>query len=123
MKPDIKPLEFDFSVCKLSDLSKIAFNEEFFFIGKTDEELSLVCLTSAVPENVTERSDGWRGFRICGVLDFSLIGILADISLLLADANIAIFAVSTYNTDYVFVKKESFNNALDLLSDAGYRIV
>ncbi len=123
MRLDIKPLEYDFSVCKLSDLSMVRFHDELFFVAKTDEEMSLVCLTSSVPENTTDISDGWRGFRICGELDFSLIGILSRISGVLADGGIGIFAVSTYNTDYVFVKKENFNNALALLSDAGHRIV
>ncbi len=123
MKLDIKPIEGEFSVCKLVDLSKIKFNDDFFFVGKTDEELSLVCFSSSVPENVTEQSDGWRGFCVCGVLDFSMTGILSEISALLADARIAIFAVSTYNTDYILVKKENFAKSLHLLSDEGYRIV
>ena len=70
------------------------------FIGKTDEEKSLVCITSEVPENTIQRDDGWKAFCIHGVWDFSLIGILAKIATILADNGISIFAVSTYNTDY-----------------------
>ena len=70
-----------------------------FFTAKTDEENFLVCLTKDVPPNATERDDGWRTFRIQGTLDFSLIGILSEISGILADNKIGIFAVSTYNTD------------------------
>ncbi len=78
---------------------------------------------SEVPSNVIKRDDGWRAFRIQGVLDFSLIGILAKIASVLADNGISIFAVSTYNTDYVMVKKENFQDALEVLAAAGYEIV
>ncbi|MBD5396020.1 MAG: ACT domain-containing protein, partial [Lachnospiraceae bacterium] len=72
------------------------------------------------PANVTERDDGWRAFRIEGVLDFSLIGILSKISAILAEAKIGIFAVSTFNTDYILVKAENFEKALSVLAAAGY---
>ena len=78
---------------------------------------------SEVPANVIKRDDGWMAFRIQGVLDFSLIGILAKIASVLADNGISIFAVSTYNTDYVMVKKENFQDALEVLAAAGYDIV
>ena len=122
-KLDITPISGDFSVCKIADLSGVPLCDEFVFLSKTDEEISLVCLSSSVPENIAEESCGWKAFRICGVLDFSLTGILADISRVLADGCVRNFAVSTYHTDYVFVKTENFNKALDLLSDAGYNIV
>ena len=67
--------------------------------------------------------DGWRAFRIQGVLDFSLIGILADISRILAENKIGIFAISTFNTDYILTKEENYQKALDVLSRAGYTIV
>ena len=89
----------------------------------TDEEISLVCKTDDVPQNTIERDDGWRGFRIQGVLDFSLIGILSKLSAILAENNIGIFAVSTFNTDYILVKAENFEKALKVLSDAGYDVV
>lgn len=119
----IKKIDYDFSICKVSDFSSIDFKKEYFFIGKTDEENSLVCITESVPHNAVYRDDGWKAFRIQGVLDFSLIGILAKISTLLAENNIGIFAVSTYNTDYIFTRKENFQKALDVLSGAGYEIV
>lgn len=64
---------------------------------RTDEELSLVCTTDHAPVNTMERDDGWKAFKIQGVLDFTLKGILARISTILADNNIDIFAISTYN--------------------------
>ena len=119
----IKKLPYDLTVCKLKDIKDIDMNADFFFIGRTDEELSLVCRTEDTPEVTTERDDGWRGMRIEGILDFSLIGILSKISAILAEEKIGIFAVSTYNTDYILVKKENFERAIAALKDAGYEIV
>ena len=76
-----------------------------------------------VPTNVTERDDCSKGFRIQGILDFSLIGILSEISGILADHKIGIFAISTFNTDYIMTKQENYERALKLLQDAGYKIV
>lgn len=118
----LKRLPLDLSVCKLADASRIDLKKEFYFIGKTDDELSLVCLTEDVPAETSARDDGWKAFRIEGVLDFSLIGILSKISGVLADAGIGIFAVSTYNTDYVLVKAGNFAKALVELEKAGYEI-
>ena len=120
---EIKRIDQDFSVCKVTDYSQVDIESEYCFIGKTDEEKSLVCITDCVPENVSERDDGWRAFRIQGILDFSLIGILAKISTLLAENQIGLFVVSTYNTDYILLKKENFERAMAVLSDAGYQIV
>lgn len=120
---EIKIIKQDFSVCKVKDYAFVNFNTEYCFIGKTDEEKSLVCITSDVPSNVTHRDDGCKGFRLQGILDFSLIGILSKIAALLAENSISIFAISTYNTDYVFIKEENFQKALDILKHSGYEIV
>ena len=120
---ELKKIPYDLTVCKVADASSFDLTKDFYFIGKTDEELSLVIPTEETPAETTERDDGWRAFRIQGVLDFSLIGILSKISGLLADAKIGIFAVSTYNTDYVLVKRENYEKALAVLADAGYQIV
>ena len=120
---EIKRISQDFSVCQVKDYSLVNLDSEYNFIGKTDEEKSLVCITSDVPENAIKRDDGWKAFRIQGVLDFSLIGVLAKIATILADNGIPIFAVSTYNTDYVLIKKENYQKALDILQTTGYKIV
>ncbi len=120
---EIKKIEDDFSVCKVVDYSLVNLDSEFTFTGKTDEENSLVCLTKNVPENVIEREDGWRAFRIQGILDFSLIGILADISAILAENKIGIFVISTFNTDYVLIKKENYQKAIEVLQEAEYQII
>ncbi|MBR6088867.1 MAG: ACT domain-containing protein, partial [Anaerolineaceae bacterium] len=120
---ELKKLPFSMTVCKLAPDAEIDLSKDFFFIGKTDEELSLVCKTEDTPENTVERDDGWQGFRIQGVLDFSLIGILSKISSILAENRIPIFAVSTWNTDYILVKRENFERALRILSAAGYTVL
>lgn len=118
----LKSLPFELTVCKVADVSAVDLSAGFYFIGRTDEEISLVCETSYVPSSAVARDDGWKAFRIEGVLDFSLIGILLKISSILAENKIGIFAVSTFNTDYILVKKENFERALKALSDAGYEI-
>lgn len=119
---EIKRMDYNFSVCKVADYSLVKLDSEYSFIGKTDEEKSLVCITEDVPSNVTEREDGWMAFRIQGVLDFSMIGILSEILGILAENKIGIFVISTYNTDYVLTKKENYQRALDVLNRAGYKI-
>ena len=69
---EIKKIDLDFSVCKVEDFSQVNFDDEFIFVGKTDEELSLVCNSEFVPKNILECETGWKCFRIQGVLDFSL---------------------------------------------------
>ena len=120
---NLKILPQAFTVCQLPDMSGVDFSKELLFFSKTDEELSLVCETSAVPAITLVREDGWRGFRVGGVLDFSLVGILAEISGILAAQKISIFAVSTYNTDYIFTKTDVFDRAIHVLSAAGYAIL
>ena len=118
----LKTLPHDLTVCKVSDIADINLNADFCFIGKTDEELSLVCRTEDAPPNTTARDDGWRGFRIGGILDFSLVGVLSKLSAILADSGIGIFAVSTYNTDYILVKADNFSRAMAALAAAGYDV-
>lgn len=120
---EIKIIEQEFSVCKVKDLSEVDLSAEYCFLSKTDEELSLVCSTKSVPNNIVECDNDWRAFRIQGILDFSLIGILSKISTLLAENRIGIFAISTYNTDYILTKEENFNRAIAILRDNGYEIV
>ena len=122
MNIKLKIIEETFSVCKVKDYSEFDLQAAFVFVGSTDEEKSLVCSTRLVPANTTERDDGWRAFRIEGVLDFSLIGILAKISTCLAENGIGIFAISTFNTDYILTKAESFEKAVKMLEAKGYKI-
>lgn len=118
----LKVIDEVFSVCKVEDYSGVNLNRPYVFTGATDEEKSLVCPVSAVPVNTTERNDGWRAFRIEGILDFSLIGILSKIASCLAENGIGIFAISTFNTDYILTKSENFNKAQQALTAQGYTI-
>jgi hypothetical protein len=110
------------TVCKVPDLPGFVMSG-LVFIGHTDSELSLVCQTNKTPANTVAREDGWRAMRIAGTLDFSLTGILSGIATVLADAKIGIFAVSTYDTDYILVKQENLDRAVEALKDAGYGFI
>ena len=111
-----------FCICKVPDYSRTELSRPFVFTGNTDEECSVVCPQQYAPQNAVCRDEGWRAIRIAGELDFSLVGILADITRILAECRISIFAVSTYNTDYVLTKEVNFGRALAALVRSGYRI-
>ena len=115
-------LPADFTVCQVPSVPQVLLERDYTFLAKTKDELSLVCPTAHVPEHTLKREDGWRCFYLDGVLDFSLVGILANIATLLSENGISIFALSTFNTDYVLVKQAYFGQALDLLSRNGYEI-
>ena len=113
----------EFSVCTVSDYSMVDLGAEYCFAGKTPEENSLVCAAEAVPSNVLAREDGWKCLKIAGVLDFGLVGILSKLTGVLANCGIPVFAVSTFMTDYIFVKKENFQKAVGALQQSGYEII
>ena len=119
----LEVLPMPFTVCQLSDVHSAPLGEAFCFLSCTDEEISLVCPTASVPEKTLRREDGWRAMRIAGVLDFSLVGILAKISGLLADAQIPVFCCSTYNTDYILVRENTFSRASEILRAGGYEVL
>ena len=110
------------TVCKVENLDGFDMNG-LYFIGNTDSELSLVCETDRAPANTLAREDGWRAFRVAGQLDFSLTGILSGIAAVLADEQIGIFAVSTFDTDYILVKAENLDRAVDALKRVGYGVM
>jgi hypothetical protein len=120
---ELRKLPYDLTVCKVGSVDNINLADDFLFIGKTGDEISLVCETDKVPDATTAREDGWRGFVICGVLVFALVGILAKVSTALAQDGIGLFAISTYNTDYILVKAENFERAESALVSAGYDVI
>lgn len=122
MQPTIEVLDRELSVCKLSTADGHLAELPFYFLSRTDKEVSLVCDTDNVPDDVVERVDGWSALRITGTLDFSLVGILSRFTTALADADVGLFAVSTYDTDYVLVKREDLEKAIEALSSEGYGI-
>ena len=98
----LRTIDEELSVCKVADYSGIDISSPFVFTGSTDEEKSLVCPVRLVPGNTVERDDGWRAFRVEGILDFSLIGILAEISRILAENKIGIFVQTNRNKKSLF---------------------
>ena len=119
----IQMLPYDLSVCRSAPGSRLPDLTGFFTLSVTDEEVSLVCETASVPAVMRDREDGWKAFRVTGVLDFSLIGILAGITAVLAEARVGVFVISTYNTDYILVKQNNFSAAAEVLSAAGYTLL
>ncbi len=115
----IEIMDERFTVCKVESVPQELLDDRFCFVGKTDKELSLVCRTDLVPAQTLAREDGWRGMRVTGTLDFSLIGILSRISSILAEAGVGIFVISTYDTDYVLVKGNMLEKAADALHAGG----
>jgi hypothetical protein len=120
---NLKLLDCDLSVCKINFTAEIPYQDKFVFVGKTDGELSLVCSTASVPDTCIVREDGWKGFRVEGNLEFSLIGILSKITGILAENQISVFVVSTFDTDYVLVKADQKENAKECLENSGYCFV
>lgn len=118
----LKVLKAKYAVCKLNDLSEIELNGEFTSLTVTPNEISLVCEEDKVPQQCTSEY-GWKAFFIEGVLDFSLVGILADIANVLAAEKISIYAMSTYDTDYIFVKEDKLSSAISALKKQGYTVI
>ncbi|WP_028773862.1 ACT domain-containing protein [Shewanella waksmanii] len=103
-------------------IDPIVFSQPMYFIGKTQDELSIVT-PSEIQLDSLEQEDDWRCFEVMGPLGFSMTGILSRVSGALSDANISIFAISTFDTDYILVKKEKLQDAINALSRKSYKIV
>jgi hypothetical protein len=119
-------LEGRYAVSKLERSSPLlpgwAINDQFLSITLTRDELSIVSPEDAVPAHVRAEK-GWRCIKVAGPLDFSLTGILASLLNPLAEKGISIFAVSTYDTDYLLVKEENLAKTLNALSEFGHRFL
>lgn len=121
----MKLLEGKYGVCRLDENALFpdwANNSDFFSITRTSDELSVVCSQDNIPSEVKCERD-WGILKIEGPLDFSLVGILASISAILAKADISIFAVSTYDTDYILVKNKDVISAIQVLGDERYEVI
>lgn len=117
---NIQLLSPPFAVCRLRALPREV--RQWHFLSVTDEEISLVCPERDAPADAEHIDQGWRAFRVAGPLDFSLIGILADLSTALAAAGVGLFAVSTYDTDYLLVKETQLARAEEALTRAGHAV-
>ncbi|AWK52844.1 MAG TPA: ACT domain-containing protein [Clostridium sp.] len=121
----MKLLKEKYGVCRLDKTELIpewAQNSDFFSITRTSDELSIVCSQDDIPNDINCEKD-WRILKIEGPLDFSLIGILASISTILAQKGISIFAISTYDTDYILVKNNDIDNAISALIKERYDVI
>ena len=121
----LRILDGEYAIHRFDSGSKIPadiFDSEFYFIGKTDDELSVVCRADICLKSSTRDSD-WSCLKVVGPLDLGLIGILADIASVLAQGKISLFVVSTYDTDYILVKTVSLADARTLLSKASFDII
>jgi uncharacterized protein len=113
-----------YAICRLaaaSPLPRWAAGGAFSSIVHTPQELSIVCASDQVPEDV-QAERAYRGLVVRGPLDFGLVGIVAALSTALASASISIFVVSTYDTDYLFVRARDLDRAVAVLRDAGHRV-
>ncbi len=114
-----------YSILRYSPEEKIPdwlYRSGFYSVSRTDEELSIVCDTNVIQEEVENREDNWKCLKVEGPLDFSLTGILSSIALPLADAKISIFAISTFDTDYVMLKNNMLEKAKQVLQKAGFEV-
>jgi hypothetical protein len=113
-----------FAVCRLDPAEPVpswAMSGDLCSVTRTPTELSVMCPQASAPAGVQAEAD-WRCFAVAGPLDFSLTGILASLAEPLAAAGIAIFALSTYETDYLLVKGRQIAHAVEVLAQAGHRI-
>jgi hypothetical protein len=123
-KLKIKLLDGTYAVCQMENTEKVpSWVEEkgFFSVTKTEDEISVVMLQDKISKEIKAEKD-WRILKVEGTLEFSLIGILAKISSVLAENQISIFVISTFNTDYILVKEEKIEKAMAVLNLEGYEI-
>ena len=121
----LKILDSTFSVMKFSPTETIplwALNSDTFSITRTDEELSIVCPSESLSKNKVFKDieNDWNCIKVEGVLDFSLTGILSSLANTLAENKISIFAISTFNTDYLLIKSHSIEKAKVVLENEGH---
>jgi len=114
-----------FAICRLAAEATIppwASAGKFVSITRTADELSIVCCQDAVPQGV-QYEPGWRCFRVAGTIPFSIVGVLASLTAPLVESGISVFAISTFDTDYLLVKQEQFEIAMTAWQQAGHAIL
>lgn len=120
----LRALDGELVVCRLpgdAPAPQLPAKSELFAVTRAIDELSVVCPVSDAPPHAT-LEPGWRALRVLGPLDFALTGILASLAAPLADAGISIFAISTYDTDYLLVRETALAAAIGALRDAGHEV-
>lgn len=122
MQLTLKVLPDTFAICRFNNTASIpdwVYKGEFYSITRTEDELSIVCSQ----ENVNQADKvekGWKVLKVAGPLDFSLVGIIANLSVILAKGEVSVFVISTFDTDYILIKEENLEKAKELLSQAGH---
>ena len=114
----------EFSIHRLHHGAKLpdgVFNRTPVFVARTDKELSIVCPTSFGVQ-ADESSSPWRALEVAGPLDFSLVGILATLTETLAEVGVSVFAISTFDTDYLLVPGDQLDRATAALRHAGHKV-
>ena len=117
-------LEHRVAICHLearADIPAWATGAPFFSVTRTPDELSIVCPQDRVPTGITcER--GWRAFKFEGPFELGLVGVLASVAVPLAQSEVSILAIATYDTDYVLVKEEQLDPAIAALRERGHEV-
>jgi len=121
----LRMLDPEFSILKLPPDEPVpswVLDSGLFFVARTDEELSVACPSDALPSGASfaDAEHGWICIKVEGVLDFSLTGILSSLATPLAENGISLFAVSTFNTDYLLVRSGALGKAKAVLEKAGH---
>lgn len=113
-----------YAVCRLPSKSTIpewGTVSPFYSVTRTSDEISIVCESKDVPSGVKAKRN-WRMIKVEGPLDFSLVGILASLAVPLAKAQISIFSISTFDTDYLLVQDKSLSKAIAVLKESGFTV-
>jgi hypothetical protein len=120
---NLKLLSGNYVICRIGPNKSIPewARGEFVSVTRTGDALSIVCPDRNVPDDV-QRESGWRCLRVAGKLDFSLVGVIATITAILADAEISTFVVSTFDTDYLLVRDVDLDGATAALLEAGHSV-
>lgn len=118
----LEVLAEEFTVCKVAQPEDVPFDAPWLFTGRTDGECSVVCRVEDAPRETLAREDGWRAFRVAGSMDFGMVGVLAGLATALSGAQVSIFAVSTFDTDYILVRAGQLETALAALRAAGHGV-
>jgi hypothetical protein len=112
------------AVCRLGSAAPIpdwVLGSSFHSITRTADELSVVVPEACVPDEIRAEK-GWRCLKVAGPLDFGMVGVLSSLAGPLAEAKVSIFAISTFDTDYLLVQADQLSRGTDALRDAGHRI-
>lgn len=120
------PLSDKYTIYKLlsgQEIPSQILASEFYSITKTSDEISIISNYKTNSKYLKSSKD-WKGFKVEGILDFSLVGIINEITKPLKDNKISVFIISTYNTDYIFVKEKYFNKSIEILNNTkGIKII